>query len=133
MTQLRAPTTVWIVDDDLGFVWWLGELFTEAGCRALPALTCDQAVSLINTLNVGVDLLVLNPRLPGVVKMLQTLGSSHAGFKLVLIGKAPAPFTNAIHPRAILERPSGSDPISRLEWLKKVRKLLKDVATAAAV
>jgi hypothetical protein len=68
-----------------------------------------------------------------VVKMLQTLRSSYPSLKLVLIGKPSAPLSNVIHPRRILERPSGSDPISRLDWLKKVQKLLKDVATAAAV
>lgn len=133
MTQPSPPTTVWIVDDDLGFVWWLGDLFNETGCRALPALACDQAVSLIKALKVGVDLLVLNPQLPGVVKMLQTLRSSYPSLKLVLIDKPSAPLSNVIHPRAILERPSGSDKISRLDWLKKVQKLLKDVATVAAV
>jgi DNA-binding NtrC family response regulator len=133
VTQPPAPTTVWIVDDDLGFVWWLGEIFTEAGCRALPALSCEQAVSLTNNLNVGIDLLVLNPQLPGVIGMLQILSSANANFKVVAIGKASPALATAIHPQANLERPSSSDSISRLEWVKKIRKLLKAVATAATV
>jgi len=45
----RPPAmTVWIVDDDLGFVWWLGDIFSEVGCRALPALSCKDAVALMN-------------------------------------------------------------------------------------
>ncbi len=133
MTQPPSPTTVWIVDDDLGFVWWLGEIFTEAGCRALPALSCEQAVSLMKKLNVGIDLLVLNPQLPGVIRMLQILSSAHANFKIVAIGKASPALATAIRPQANLERPASSDSISRPEWLKKVRKLLKEVATAAVV
>lgn len=129
----RAPTTVWIVDDDLGFVWWLGEIFTEAGCRALPALSCEQAVSLMKQLDVGIDLLVLNPQLPGVIRMLQMLRGADANFKVVAIGKIPPVLATAIHPQANLERPSSSDSISRLEWLTKVRKLLKVVAAAATV
>ena len=128
-----APTTVWIVDDDLGFVWWLGEIFTEAGCRALPALSCEQAVSLMKQLDVGIDLLVLNPQLPGVIRMLQMLRGADANFKVVAIGKTPPVLATAIHPQANLERPSSSDSISRLEWLTKVRKLLKVVAAAASV
>ena len=128
-----APTTVWIVDDDLGFVWWLGEIFTEAGCRALPALSCEQAVSLMKQLDVGIDLLVLNPQLPGVIRMLQMLRGADANFKVVAIGKTPPVLAAAIHPQANLERPSSSDSISRLEWLTKVRKLLKVVAAAASV
>jgi DNA-binding NtrC family response regulator len=133
VTQPPAPTTVWIVDDDLGFVWWLGEIFAEAGCRALPALSCEQAVSLMKKLDVGIDLLVLNPQLPGVIGTLQILSSANANFKVVAIGKVAPALATAIHPQANLERPSGSDSISRLEWVKKIRKLLKEVATAATV
>ena len=133
MTQPPAPTTVWIVDDDLGFVWWLGAIFTEAGCRALPALSCEQALSLIKKLNVGIDLLVLNPQLPGISGMLQVLSRTHGNFKIVVIGNTSPTLTATIHPQANLERPSFSEPISRPAWLKKVRKLLREVAAAAAV
>jgi DNA-binding NtrC family response regulator len=128
-----AATTVWIVDNDLGFVWWLGEVFTEAGCRTLPALSCEQALTLIKSLDVGVDLLVVNPQLPGIVKMLQILSRAHPNLKIVTIGNASAALPAALRPQASLKRPSASDPISRPEWLKKVRKLLKEVASAAAV
>ena len=131
MIQPPAATTVWIVDDDLGFVWWLGEIFTEAGCRAFPALSCAQMISLGRKLNVGIDLLVVNPQLPGVIGMLQTLGRAHHNPQIVTIGEAPQALLAAIRPRASLQRPSGSDSVSRTEWRKKVRKLLKDVASAA--
>ena len=133
MTPSPAATTVWIVDNDLGFVWWLGEIFTEAGCRTLPALSCEQALALIKSLDVGVDLLVVNPQLPGIVKMLQILSRAHPNLKIVAIGKASAVLPAALRPQASLERPSASESISRSEWLKKVRKLLKEVASAAAV
>lgn len=133
MTQSPVPTTVWIVDDDLGFVWWLGEIFTEAGCRALPALNCEQAISLLKKLNVGIDLLVVNPHLPGVSKMLHILGRAHRNLKIVAIAKASQELTAAIHQQANLERPSASDSISRPEWLNKVRRLLKEVTAAAPV
>ena len=133
MSQPPAATTVWIVDDDLGFVWWLGEIFTEAGCRALPALSCEQAMSLMRTLNVGIDLLVVNPRLRGLTGMLRVLTREQRNLKIVVTGKASPALTASINPRANLERPSASAPISRPEWLKKVRKLLKEVAAAAAV
>jgi DNA-binding NtrC family response regulator len=133
VTPSPAATTVWIVDNDLGFVWWLGEIFTEAGCRTLPALSCEQALTLIKSLNVGVDLLVVDPQLPGVMKMLQSLSRAHPKLKIVTIGKASAALPAALRPQASLERPSASDSISRSEWLTKVRKLLKEVASTAAV
>jgi hypothetical protein len=133
VTRRPAPTTVWIVDDDLGFVWWLGEIFTEAGCRALPALSCEQAISLNESLDVGIDLLVLNPGLSGVAGMLQILRSAYPNFKIVLIGNASPALTTTIRPQANLERPSSSQPISRVEWVARVRKLLRDVAAATVV
>jgi DNA-binding NtrC family response regulator len=133
VTPSPAATTVWIVDNDLGFVWWLGEVFTEAGCRTLPALSCEQALALIKSLNVGIDLLVVNTQLPGVNKMLQSLSRAHPNLKIVAIGKASAVLPAAFRPQAHLERPSASDLISRPDWLKKVRRLLKEVAVAAVV
>jgi DNA-binding NtrC family response regulator len=133
VTPSPAATTVWIVDNDLGFVWWLGEVFTEAGCRTLPALSCEQALALIKSLNVGIDLLVVNPQLPGVIKMLEILSRAHPNFKIVAIGNASAALPADLRPQASLERPSASDSISRPDWLKKVRRLLKEVAAAAVV
>ena len=133
MIQPPAATTVWIVDDDLGFVWWLGEVFTEAGCRALPALACDEAIGLMRKLHVGVDLLVVNPQLPGIVALFQAFIRTNPKLKIITIGKASKTVTAAIHPQGSFERPSGSNSMSRAQWLDKVRKLLKEVASAAAV
>ena len=113
MTPSPAATTVWIVDNDLGFVWWLGEVFTEAGCRTLPALSCEQALALIKSLNVRIDLLVVNPQLPGVVKMLQLLSRAHPNLKIVAIGNASVAIPAALRPQASLVRPSPSESISR--------------------
>src|SRR5579864_7603483 len=46
-----AAMTVLIVDDDLGFVWWLGDIFNEAGARCVPALSCGAAMVLTKRLN----------------------------------------------------------------------------------
>ena len=51
MTELLGGVTALIVDKDLGFAFWLGEIFIEAGCPAVPALDCQQAVSVTTELN----------------------------------------------------------------------------------
>jgi hypothetical protein len=33
VTYPLGKPTVLIVDGDLGFIWWLGDVFAEAGCR----------------------------------------------------------------------------------------------------
>src|SRR5258708_6666649 len=68
---LGGPTIL-IVDDDLGFVCWLGEIVTEAGYQAVPALDSLQAAALVNELNLQIDLVVMNPGLPGVSQMIET-------------------------------------------------------------
>jgi DNA-binding NtrC family response regulator len=133
VTQPPAAPTVWIVDDDLGFVWWLGEIFSEAGCRPVPALSCADAVNLSKRLSVGVDVLVLNPELPGVAVMLRAFRRWRSNFKVVAIDEPSDVISVAIHPHAYLKRPSSSDPISRADWVNHIRKLLKEVAAAAAV
>ena len=130
MSRPPAPA-IWIVDDDLGFVWWLGEIFTQAGCRALPALSCHEASVLMKKLAVDPDLLVLNMDLAGVSELLQYVQRGRRHVKIVAIGSQLPRVRIPIH--ATLERPSGFEPISRSDWLKRVRKLLKDAEIAAAV
>ena len=65
MPELLGGAAVLIVDKDLGFALWLGEIFIEAGCHAAPALDCKQAISITTELNLKIDLVVVNPRLRG--------------------------------------------------------------------
>jgi hypothetical protein len=116
---------VWIVDDDLGFVWWLGEIFVQAKCQAVPALSCAQALSLMKKLSVGVDLIVVNPHMRGLSAMLDTINRTNGEFKIVTLRKPSEPPVNDLISKITLERPSGADRLSRPEWLKKIRKLLR--------
>src|ERR1700733_182860 len=52
-----------IVDHDLGFLMWLGELFAELGCQAVPAFNCRQALALIERFDLSLTILVINPEL----------------------------------------------------------------------
>lgn len=73
MADVPGGVTVLIIDQDLGFVFWLGGLFTELGCHAVPTLDCTEAVSITSALNLTIDLIVVNPRLRGVSKMMKQL------------------------------------------------------------
>jgi hypothetical protein len=124
-TDSTATMTVWIVDYDLGFVWWLGEIFIEARCRAFPALSCAHALSLMKKLNMEADLIVVNPQLPGVSAMLNALTRTNRSLKIVTVQNASEPPVTDVNSEVTLERPSRSGPISRPEWLKKIHKLLR--------
>ena len=114
-----------IVDDDLGFVWWLGERFVEAGYCPVPALYPKQAGSLVKELNLKITVVVVNPSLPGVQRLMKTLSRTQSPLsKIILIRDPSVPTTVSVPSHAIVERPSGLEPTSRHEWLRKLRRIL---------
>jgi len=118
------------VDDDVGFILWLGEMFNESGYQAFPALHCREALTLAKKFALRVDVLVLNPELRGARRAMQLLTGAQPGLRVVLIrDPMKSPLTpESTHP--ILERPPAWEPVSRPYWITKIRKLLLR-ATAA--
>jgi DNA-binding NtrC family response regulator len=123
----RPTPTVWIVDDDLGFVWWLSEIFTDVGHQTVPALSCHQAASLMKRLGLAVDLLIVNPHLAGVLRLLQTIRCANPQVKIIAIESTSTAPVVDVNANATLERPSGRESISRRDWLTKVRRLLRTI------
>lgn len=124
MADLPSGPTVLIVDRDFGFAFWLAEIFTELGCHPVPALDCAKAVSLTPELE-KVDMVVLDPTMPACSKMMQSLTRLHPSVKLVaVVGEKT---DSNIAADAVLKRPSGLMPISRQEWVRRVRQVLRDV------
>lgn len=132
MTEPSRAPVVLIVDEDLGFVWWLGQIFSQAGCQVVPALNSGQTDSLARDLKLKVDVIVVNPELAGVSELIQSL-SSAGPVKVVAIRNSDTRVRTAVHAHATLERPSGWGPVSEKEWLGSVRRVVKDVrATSVA-
>jgi hypothetical protein len=129
VTARSSSALAVIVDDDLGFVMWLGEIFAELECKAMPALNCRQALALAKRWALPITAVVLNPDLPGAARMVKTLLAANPEVHVVLIrdstlsGRVP-PDPKGIQAQSILARPSPGEPISRAEWLAKVRESL---------
>jgi len=121
----RAPVVL-IVDEDLGFVWWLGQMFSQAGCQVVPTLNSDQTLAFTRDLNLKVDIIVVDPELPGISDIIRTLSSTRSP-KIVAIRNHDAGSRGTVLADATLERPSGWGPVSEKEWLGCVRKLVKDI------
>jgi hypothetical protein len=81
--KITEPPTVLIVDQDLGFVWWLGDILHGIGCTVVPALSCQQAIILMKELNLNVDLLFVDPSLGGVSSMIEALSMGQNRIKIV--------------------------------------------------
>jgi DNA-binding NtrC family response regulator len=81
--KLTEPPTVLIVDQDLGFVWWLGEILHSGGCTVVPALNCQQALTLVKESRLNLDLILVDPTLTGVPSMLETIRAAQDGIKVL--------------------------------------------------
>lgn len=102
-----------IVDHDLGFLMWLGDVFSELGCQAVPALNCRQGLALTKRLELSITTLVLNPELPGAARTVKALVAANPGLRVVLICDAAAhPHPNNGNGRA---NPTGIAATLRLE------------------
>jgi hypothetical protein len=63
--KLSAVKNVLIVDNDLGFVFWLGQTLDAAGYDTLPAKGVREAVTLLAEIRVKIDVLMVRSSLPG--------------------------------------------------------------------
>ena len=65
--------TILILDDDLGFSFWLGQTLSTAQCSAVPAATVSAAAELIGQFRLIIDLVIMNPRVPGAMDFTRNL------------------------------------------------------------
>src|ERR1700735_4983427 len=79
-----------IVDHDLGFLMWLGDVFLEVGYQAVPALHCRQALALARRVNLPVSTLVVNPELPGAGRIVAALAELNPGLRVIQICNSAA-------------------------------------------
>lgn len=70
---LSIVTTILILDNDLGFCFWLGQALTGSHCKAFPATTIPEAVTLIAQFKLKIDFLILNPAVPGAMDFMKAL------------------------------------------------------------
>lgn len=109
------PPAILIVDDDLGFLVWLGLTLGAGGFVTVPATTSTQAGDVIYQMQITVDLAVVNFELPGMPEFCESLKRQNPSVKLISIqgsGASPAFKSDAKHSR------------SRGGWVTLVRRLL---------
>ncbi len=118
---------------------WLGDLFSELDCRALPALSCRQALALAAESDCPISSLFVNPEMRGARRMVKMLTLANPRLRVILI-HGPAVYTGNgnghsfhVSSRASLERPGPWESISRQEWVSKLRRALFERDPAARV
>jgi ActR/RegA family two-component response regulator len=122
--QAHIPTVL-IVDRDLGFVFWLGQALDQAGYRALPAKSCEDAVDLLKEMPVEIDVLILGNSCAGAQVFPETLRRSQRCLKVIVaVGdweELSPPFPAA---HAVQQKFSSRDETSKLEWLETIQTVL---------
>lgn len=110
------PAIILIIDDELGFVAWLGVTLAANGYATLPATSLSAAKQLLDELNVIPDLVVMNLELAGMSELIERLRRANLALKIIAIEDTSPPVrpieVDAMHPR------------SEADWLLTVERIL---------
>src|SRR5260370_26957739 len=89
MTPSPEPqhaATILIIDDDAGFLLWLALELTSQGYPTIPASSCRNALRLVDELQrPTIDLVIINPVLPGASDVIRVLRSRRGSVKVMSI------------------------------------------------
>jgi len=115
-------TTVLILDNDPGFLFWLGTLLGESGYQSLPALNVVEALSLTQQFKVKIDLLIVDPLQTGVADFINSLRLSQGRVKVLAASDQQGidlPVLNAS-----IRKPDQFDENTLMGWISTVERLL---------
>lgn len=127
----RAMKNILIVENDLGFIFWLGGVLAGAGYEPWPACTVSEATELLEKAASPIDLLIINPSLPGVSKLVATLRQSQATLKVIALGakiKTKLTGISAWHPKT---GPVQDQAKQEREWIGAVKDVFMGHTQAA--
>lgn len=116
--------TALILDDDLGFVFWLGHMLDESQFSAVPARSVSDAALLMLQLDLTVDLLIINPALSGGLEFIAASHRQHKEIRVIAILTDPQqvlsiPGVDAAHPK-----PVTFDDDALAGWMNCIERVL---------
>jgi hypothetical protein len=118
---MRIP--ILLMDPDIGFTFWLGELLDRAGFEAFPAKDIPDAEQLLKRLPVTVELVILDCTLRGAEGFISGLRQEQQNLKTICT--VPPGKENSIPGAVTLERDRmqpGEEAAA--VWIEKVRQTL---------
>jgi DNA-binding response OmpR family regulator len=113
--------SILVVEADVGFLFWLGELLDRAGYQAFPAQNIREANALLRDLHLSVSLLILDCSLPDAEDFISTVRYSHRSVKTICLCGGRSNHIRVDGP--CLDRSEVRDE-STAVWLRKIRNLL---------
>ena len=117
--------TVIIVENDLGFAFWLGHTLDGAGYNALPAVSVAAANSLVAELGIAVDLVVINACVADAASFISNLRAARPACRVIaLVDNPDDPPASSPYADLVEHRPAYIDAGSQADWLDTVRMVL---------
>jgi len=114
--------TILIVDRDLGFVFWLGQILDAAGYVAVPAKGVANAAEIVVKLRLSVDVLVAPMDEDGLHEFVERLRCSSPDLHVVALANEEDPAGATPPPGAVWKRkPQHRDEAAKSEWLGLIR------------
>jgi CheY-like chemotaxis protein len=110
-----------IVDNDLGFIFWLGAALIGAGYQAWPATSRSEAISVASRKPLArLDLLIVNVSLPGASKLIAHFRSTQSQLKVMAVGPQGKTL-GGVTPWQ--PTPGLSEDSAKQEWVRAVKQL----------
>ena len=121
---------VLIVDDNVGFLFWLGEVLAGANYQPWPASSAVDAGKMLKSRRLAhLDLLVVNPSLRGVASLIARLRRTMPTLKVLAVDPLNDKQVRGVN--AWHARPNRADVSARQEWLREVGRIFSTQKRAA--
>jgi DNA-binding NtrC family response regulator len=118
-----AMATVLILDDDLGFVFWVAQTLAGAGFESIPAQSVAEAKRLLNRLSVTVDVVIVSPRVAGAFDYIRELRGEKPGLAVVAaVDQAADLMIVRREVDAVRAKPDVLSEAAMPEWQRTVRR-----------
>lgn len=116
--------TVLILDDDLGFVFWVAQTLAGAGFESIPAQSVAEAKRLLNSLSVTLDVVIFSPRIAGSFDYINALRGVKPSLAVVaVVDRAADLMIVRREVDAVRAKPDVLSEASMPEWQRTVRRV----------
>src|SRR5690349_13517883 len=78
-----------ILDTDLGYAFWLCRGLDQVGYESFPARSVSDALTLLEDLAIGLDLLIVDSTVPGAADFIEALRRVNDRVKVVALSGNP--------------------------------------------
>jgi DNA-binding response OmpR family regulator len=116
--------TVLILDDDLGFVFWVAQVLAGAGFEAIPAQSVGEAKRLLGQLKMKLDLVILSPAIEGGFDYVRELRAQNANLGVVAaVERTKDLMIVRREVDAVRTKPDILSEASMPEWRRTIRRV----------